>query len=113
MTLSTKYRIDPETHPLDWAKCGTPANYQAHLRRGEKPCEACRKAQNRDRVDRAATQELRRKQEEYRRYRVRTVRKGDVPMSYEAWSTLLPWVKDFRKMIRQVNRNLRTKGSVI
>lgn len=30
---------------LDWAKCGTAANYQAHLRRGQKPCRACRQAE--------------------------------------------------------------------
>jgi hypothetical protein len=31
--------------PLDWAACGKPANYRAHLRRGEKPCGPCRKAE--------------------------------------------------------------------
>lgn len=35
------------TTPLDWAKCGTAANYRAHLRRGQTPCAACKAAQNR------------------------------------------------------------------
>jgi hypothetical protein len=30
--------------PLDWTRCGTPANYRAHLRRGQDACQACRKA---------------------------------------------------------------------
>lgn len=30
--------------PIDWAKCGTEANYIAHRRLGETPCDACRKA---------------------------------------------------------------------
>ena len=34
--------------PLDWAACGTSANYRAHLKRGETPCEPCRKANARD-----------------------------------------------------------------
>jgi hypothetical protein len=38
--------------PLDWAKCGSEANYAGHLRRGEKPCAACKKAMNRARRER-------------------------------------------------------------
>jgi hypothetical protein len=40
------------TAPLDWAACGSPANYRAHLRRGEPACRACKKAEARDRRDR-------------------------------------------------------------
>lgn len=35
------------TTELDFAKCGTPANYRAHLRRGEKACQACLRAEAR------------------------------------------------------------------
>jgi hypothetical protein len=38
--------------PLDWAKCGTPANCRAHQRRGEAPCGPCRKAAARSQADR-------------------------------------------------------------
>jgi len=38
--------------PLDWTKCGTPANYQAHRRRGQDACQACRKAVARYNADR-------------------------------------------------------------
>jgi hypothetical protein len=41
---------------LDWAKCGTTANYRGHLRRGEKACEACRQANLRRNRDRYSTQ---------------------------------------------------------
>lgn len=37
--------------PLDWGRCGTPANYQAHRRRGQ-DCEICRKAVARYEADR-------------------------------------------------------------
>jgi hypothetical protein len=37
--------------PLDWAKCGTDANYRAHHRRGEKACAACSAAHARKRAD--------------------------------------------------------------
>jgi hypothetical protein len=30
--------------PIDLARCGTQANYQKHIRRGEEPCDACRTA---------------------------------------------------------------------
>lgn len=40
------------TTPLDWAACGTSANYRAHLRRGEKACDACKAAHARDTTDR-------------------------------------------------------------
>jgi hypothetical protein len=36
-----------ERRPIDFAKCGTPSNYRQHQRRGEQPCEACRKANKR------------------------------------------------------------------
>ena len=32
------------TSPIDWAKCGTEANYRRHYRLGEKPCRACIRA---------------------------------------------------------------------
>jgi hypothetical protein len=32
---------------------GTPARYRYHYRHGEKPCQACREAFNRDKVARA------------------------------------------------------------
>ena len=32
---------------FDWAACGTPKQYQKHLRLGVPMCEACRKAENR------------------------------------------------------------------
>jgi hypothetical protein len=32
---------------IDFAKCGTPGNYQAHRRRGEKACQACLRAEAR------------------------------------------------------------------
>ncbi len=35
------------TTPLDWARCGTPANYHAHRRRGQDACRACKKAHSR------------------------------------------------------------------
>jgi hypothetical protein len=38
--------------PLDWAKCGTEANYTGHLRRGQRPCTACTNAMARARRDR-------------------------------------------------------------
>lgn len=34
--------------PLDPLKCGTSAQYKAHHRRGETPCEACKRANNLD-----------------------------------------------------------------
>lgn len=37
---------------LDWAKCGSEANYRGHLRRGERPCASCREAMNRVRRER-------------------------------------------------------------
>jgi hypothetical protein len=37
---------------IDWAACGTEKNYRAHLRRGQKPCQACTNAQNRAHADR-------------------------------------------------------------
>lgn len=46
------YRIDPDRYPLDFAKCGTPGNYRAHLRRGEKPCGPCLGAEARRSRDR-------------------------------------------------------------
>jgi len=41
--------------PIDWAKCGTVANYRGHLRRGEKPCHACREANRRHSLERYYT----------------------------------------------------------
>jgi hypothetical protein len=38
-----KYGVYVRT-PLDWTRCGTPANYHAHWRRGQEACRACRKA---------------------------------------------------------------------
>lgn len=38
--------------PLDWAACGTEKNHRAHYRRGEQPCEACRRAANEARARR-------------------------------------------------------------
>lgn len=29
------------TAPIDWANCGTLANYRRHLRLKEKPCKKC------------------------------------------------------------------------
>jgi hypothetical protein len=46
-----KYGIYVRT-PLDWAKCGTPANYGAHRRRGQDACRACKKAVARYEADR-------------------------------------------------------------
>lgn len=40
--------------PLDWTKCGTPANYQCHRRRGQDACQACKKAVARYNADRKA-----------------------------------------------------------
>ncbi len=40
------------TLPLDWARCGTPAQAACHRRRGEKPCPACLDAESRYRNDR-------------------------------------------------------------
>ena len=37
---------------LDWARCGTQANYSAHRARCETPCDACKKAYNQAKVDR-------------------------------------------------------------
>jgi hypothetical protein len=37
--------------PYDWGKCGTPAGYQAHRRRGQ-DCALCRKAATRYEADR-------------------------------------------------------------
>lgn len=39
-------------HRHDYADCGTPRAHRAHLRRGEKPCLACRVAYARDRRNR-------------------------------------------------------------
>ena len=39
------------TAPYDWTKCGTPAAYQAHRRRGQ-DCQVCRKAVARYEADR-------------------------------------------------------------
>lgn len=39
------------TAPYDWGKCGTPAAYQAHRRRGQ-DCQVCRKAAARYEADR-------------------------------------------------------------
>jgi len=41
------------TAPYDWSRCGTPAAYQAHRRRGQ-DCRACRKAVARYNADRKA-----------------------------------------------------------
>jgi hypothetical protein len=38
--------------PLDWTRCGTPANYWAHRRRGQDACRACKKAVARYNADR-------------------------------------------------------------
>ena len=38
--------------PLDWARCGTEAQAQAHRRRGQKPCPACLRAEGRANLDR-------------------------------------------------------------
>lgn len=46
--------IDNEKYPLDWAKCGTEANFKAHIRRGQKPCVECEKANSIANVDRKA-----------------------------------------------------------
>lgn len=40
--------------PLDWVRCGTAAQYRAHLRRGEIPDESCRRAERRRVQDRYA-----------------------------------------------------------
>ena len=40
------------TTEIDWAACGTEKNYRHHLRRGEKPCEACAAANRRVVLDR-------------------------------------------------------------
>lgn len=37
-------RKGPKPTPLDWANCGTEANYARHRRLGEQPCRACRAA---------------------------------------------------------------------
>ena len=38
--------------PLDWARCGTEAQAQAHRRRGQKPCPECLRAEGRARQHR-------------------------------------------------------------
>jgi hypothetical protein len=38
--------IDNEKYPLDWAACGSRANFKAHIRRGQEPCRACRLAES-------------------------------------------------------------------
>jgi hypothetical protein len=38
-----KYGVYVRT-PLDWTRCGTPANYWCHRRRGQEACRACKKA---------------------------------------------------------------------
>lgn len=40
---STGIYVDNDKWPLDWARCGSEANYMAHVRRGQKPCDACTK----------------------------------------------------------------------
>jgi hypothetical protein len=42
------------TAPLDWAACGTAANYAAHRRRGQDACTACKAAHARDRAARGS-----------------------------------------------------------
>ena len=32
--------------PMNYEKCGTPANYKAHYRHNEKPCVACIRAEH-------------------------------------------------------------------
>lgn len=49
MLYGIKHNRFPEP-PLDWAKCGTPANYRAHLRRGQDPCAECKRANGRSRT---------------------------------------------------------------
>lgn len=44
--------IDPQLYPLDDLVCGTPANAQAHRRRGQKPCDACLRAEGRASTER-------------------------------------------------------------
>lgn len=41
---TTGIYVDNDKHPLDWAKCGSDSNYAAHRRRGQEPCDPCRKA---------------------------------------------------------------------
>jgi hypothetical protein len=38
--------------PLDWTRCGAPANYWCHRRRGQEACRACKKAVARYEADR-------------------------------------------------------------
>ena len=38
--------IDNDKYPLDWAKCGSRANFKAHIRRGQQPCCKCRLAES-------------------------------------------------------------------
>jgi hypothetical protein len=42
------------TSRLDLKPCGTLAAYRRHHRRGERVCESCRQAHNRDKADRYA-----------------------------------------------------------
>ncbi len=51
---------------LDWAKCGTEANYRGHLRRGEKPCESCLQAERRRNRDKYSPQMRARRWQETR-----------------------------------------------
>ena len=70
---------------LDFAKCGTPGNYKAHRRRGEKACAACLLA------------EAQRSQDAARKRKERA-------------ATEREWVCDFQKMISRVNEDLNTKA---
>ena len=45
--LPVGFRYGPRPQPIDWARCGTASQYRAHLRKGETPCEPCRKAERR------------------------------------------------------------------
>jgi hypothetical protein len=38
--------IDNDKFPLDWANCGSRANFKAHIRRGQNPCGKCRFAES-------------------------------------------------------------------
>lgn len=46
MTAPELERPLTERFSLDWANCGTEANYKAHYRRGEQPCDRCRRAKH-------------------------------------------------------------------
>lgn len=73
---------------FDFAKCGTPANYRAHLRRGEKPCRSCRQAESRRQRDRRSGG----KRKEMRRDRERE------------------WLDQFQQMVIRVNEELNHRA---